>query len=241
MKEIKAKFAIFDADDSGQINAAELATVLRAVGLNPTEHHVQELLEEYDADDSGALSFAEFARLYVEELESVEEADRLFKNAFQFFDKDGNGEISLVEFRTVLTQLGDPMDDDEVSLFFKLVDRNNDGMLDLGELCSSLASEPELIEGLGLPTDATESDIFVSLSVPSPPIRPASALAVPRPPVCAAGAIPFPALRAFVRTRRCDPPPRPRHRRRRFGFNRNSSKKLTRMGRASSTETRSTT
>ena len=127
LKEIKAKFAIFDADDSGQINAAELATVLRAVGLNPTEHHVQELLEEYDADDSGALSFAEFARLYVEELESVEEADRLFKNAFQFFDKDGNGEISLVEFRTVLTQLGDPMDDDEVSLFFKLVDRNNDG------------------------------------------------------------------------------------------------------------------
>ena len=133
LKEIKAKFAIFDADDSGQINAAELATVLRAVGLNPTEHHVQELLEEYDADDSGALSFAEFARLYVEELESVEEADRLFKNAFQFFDKDGNGEISLVEFRTVLTQLGDPMDDDEVSLFFKLVDRNNDGKLQYDE------------------------------------------------------------------------------------------------------------
>ena len=46
LKEIKAKFAIFDADNSGQINAAELATVLRAVGLNPTEHHVQELLEE---------------------------------------------------------------------------------------------------------------------------------------------------------------------------------------------------
>ena len=133
LKEIKAKFAIFDADNSGQINAAELATVLRAVGLNPTEHHVQELLEEYDADDSGALSFAEFARLYVEELESVEEADKLFKNAFQFFDKDGNGEISLVEFREVLTQLGDPMGDDEVSLFFKLVDRNNDGKLQYDE------------------------------------------------------------------------------------------------------------
>ena len=133
LKEIKAKFAIFDADNSGQINAAELATVLRAVGLNPTEHHVQELLEEYDADNSGALSFAEFARLYVEELESVEEADKLFKNAFQFFDKDGNGEISLVEFREVLTQLGDPMGDDEVSLFFKLVDRNNDGKLQYDE------------------------------------------------------------------------------------------------------------
>ena len=133
LKEIKAKFAIFDADNSGQINAAELATVLRAVGLNPTEHHVQELLEEYDADNSGALSFAEFARLYFEELESVEEADKLFKNSFQFFDKDGNGEISLVEFREVLTQLGDPMDDDEVSLFFKLVDRNNDGKLQYDE------------------------------------------------------------------------------------------------------------
>ena len=66
-------------------------------------------------------------------MESVEEADKLFKNSFQFFDKDGNGEISLVEFREVLTQLGDPMDDDEVSLFFKLVDRNNDGKLQYDE------------------------------------------------------------------------------------------------------------
>jgi calmodulin len=104
--------------------------VLRAVGLNPTEQHVQELLEEYDADNSGALSFAEFARLYVEELESVEEAD---KSAFQFFDKDGNGEISLVEFRQVLTQLGDPMPEEEVNTFFKLVDRNNDGKLQYDE------------------------------------------------------------------------------------------------------------
>ena len=107
--------------------------VLRAVGLNPTEQHVQELLEEYDADNSGALSFAEFARLYVEELESVEEADKLFKSAFQFFDKDGNGEISLVEFRQVLTQLGDPMPEEEVNTFFKLVDRNNDGKLQYDE------------------------------------------------------------------------------------------------------------
>ena len=107
--------------------------MLRAVGLNPTEQHVQELLEEYDADNSGALSFAEFARLYVEELESVEEADKLFKSAFQFFDKDGNGEISLVEFRQVLTQLGDPMPEEEVNTFFKLVDRNNDGKLQYDE------------------------------------------------------------------------------------------------------------
>ena len=66
-------------------------------------------------------------------MESVEEADKLFKNAFQFFDKDGNGEGRLVEFREVLTRLGDPMGDDEVSLFFKLVDRNNDGKLQYDE------------------------------------------------------------------------------------------------------------
>jgi hypothetical protein len=36
----------------------------------------------------------------------AEDDELMFQRAFQFFDKDGNGDISLDEFREVLTELG---------------------------------------------------------------------------------------------------------------------------------------
>ena len=50
----------------------------------------------------------------------MESDDKMFKRAFEFFDKDGNGNITLSEFKEVLTDLGDPLKDEECELFFKL-------------------------------------------------------------------------------------------------------------------------
>ena len=84
----------------------------------------QELLEEYDSDKSGTLSFSEFVELWSDELLDAEDDELMFQRAFQFFDKDGNGDISLDEFREVLTELGDPLKESELDLFFRLVDKN---------------------------------------------------------------------------------------------------------------------
>ena len=123
------------------INAEELGDVLRAVGLNPTASHIEDLLRQYDADQSGTLCFSEFVDLWINELDDVESDETLFKRAFEFFDKDGNGDISLSEFSDVLTNLGDPLTKEECDLFFKLVDKNGDGNLNYDEFLGFLKGE----------------------------------------------------------------------------------------------------
>lgn len=123
------------------INAEELGDVLRAVGLNPTASHIEDLLRQYDADQSGTLCFSEFVDLWINELDDVESDETLFKRAFEFFDKDGNGDISLSEFSDVLTDLGDPLTKEECDLFFKLVDKNGDGSLNYDEFLGFLKGE----------------------------------------------------------------------------------------------------
>jgi calmodulin len=42
----------------GQITAAELSEVMRALGQNPTESELQAIIDEADLDNNGALEFS---------------------------------------------------------------------------------------------------------------------------------------------------------------------------------------
>ena len=95
--DLQLKYELFDVVKNGMISAEDLGEVLRAVGLNPTGSHVEDLLRQYERT-SPARCF-EFIRLWINELD-VEGDATLFKRAFEFFDKDGNGDISLSSSQT---------------------------------------------------------------------------------------------------------------------------------------------
>ncbi len=58
----------------------------------------------------------------------TDEAD-IIKRAFQFFDKDGNGEISVAELRNTMQELGGLLSDEEIQEFMQVMDVNNDGVI----------------------------------------------------------------------------------------------------------------
>ena len=52
------------------------------------------------------------------------------KKAFELFDKDGSGYISVEELKQVMTQIGENLTDEELAEMIKEADVNGDGQVD---------------------------------------------------------------------------------------------------------------
>jgi len=71
-------------------------------------------------------------------------ADQL-KNAFNFFDEDKNGGVTLPELTDAFNKIGASFSEEQVSAFFKKYDADNNGELDFDEFLALSMS----IEGAG--------------------------------------------------------------------------------------------
>ena len=68
------------------------------------------------------------------------------REAFRVFDRDGNGYISAVELRHVMTNLGEKLTDDEVDELIREIDVNNDGQVNYeGTVSDRLESKAQQV------------------------------------------------------------------------------------------------
>ena len=88
-------------DSDGTITIAELGSVMRALGCNPTEQDLQQILKEIDT----APEYDEFVELMERKFKDQGAQDEQFQ-AFNLFDNDGNGKISLSELKLVMSSIG---------------------------------------------------------------------------------------------------------------------------------------
>ena len=58
--EFKDAFSIFDKDKDGTIPTKELGTVVRSLGMNPTEAELQVMTNKLDADGNGTIQFSKY-------------------------------------------------------------------------------------------------------------------------------------------------------------------------------------
>ncbi|PIC36044.1 hypothetical protein B9Z55_015188 [Caenorhabditis nigoni] len=58
--EFKEAFLLFDKDGNGTISIKELGVAMRALGQNPTEQQMMEIIHDVDLDGNGQVEFPEF-------------------------------------------------------------------------------------------------------------------------------------------------------------------------------------
>merc|ERR1711973_127456 len=130
MAEYKEAFDLFDKDKNGIISSVELSTVMKNLGHEPSEAELKQMMTEVDTDGDGEIDFDEFLSM-MKEMSGDSEKELL--QAFQVFDKNKDGFISVDELRQVMATLGETLSQEEIEEMIKEADQDGDGQVDYNE------------------------------------------------------------------------------------------------------------
>ncbi|CAG0880991.1 unnamed protein product [Darwinula stevensoni] len=101
MEKLKAAFTMLDANKDGRVNASELQSMLKRLGIHIQEEFTQELIKAASPSENGLINETEFlqwmGKLTCTSSSSEASADDVSEDliaAFRVFDKDRNGFIT---------------------------------------------------------------------------------------------------------------------------------------------------
>ena len=84
----------------------------------------------HNSIDSGTIDFSEFIVMMSEQTETPSSStSEDFREAFKEFDKDGNGIITVKEFKKAMAKCGEKLSDKKVKEMMKKVDEDGDGCI----------------------------------------------------------------------------------------------------------------
>jgi Ca2+-binding EF-hand superfamily protein len=125
-QEIREAFDQFDTDGSGSIDAKELKVAMRALGFEVGREEIREMIHRTAGTNVGAIDFNQFLELMGQKILQRDPLQEILK-AFELFDKDHNGSISLKDLKSATIELGENLTDDELREMIKEADRDLDG------------------------------------------------------------------------------------------------------------------
>jgi calmodulin len=128
-KRLEQAFKQTDRDGSGEVSLLLLDKLLANAKENIDEDDIQDALEYMQKDrDEDSFTLEEFIQF----INIINSPDRIVE-AFQTFDKDGNGYLDKNEFFAIMSSFGGKMSKKEMEDIFKASDLNGDGKVDYRE------------------------------------------------------------------------------------------------------------
>ncbi|OMP07050.1 Calcium-binding EF-hand [Corchorus olitorius] len=103
--ELKRVFQLFDKNGDGRISKQELNDSLENLGIFIPDGELTQMIEKIDVNGDNCVDIDEFGELYQSIMDGKDEEEDM-KDAFNVFDQNGDGFISVDELRSVLVSLG---------------------------------------------------------------------------------------------------------------------------------------
>merc|ERR1712224_412962 len=141
-------FIYVDRNSDGIITPKEVKKSLTKV-CETRPQGVTTAMRSVDADDTGALEYTAFLAAMIEKF--LYEGEDSCKDAFDVFDRDGNGQISQEEIARMLCNksVKGSMTARAISkLFREDLDQNSDGVVSFNEFMAIMRDQPSMASGI---------------------------------------------------------------------------------------------
>lgn len=132
--ELRKVFEMFDHNGDGRITKQELSESLGKMGIFIPDEELSQMIEKIDVNKDGCVDIDEFGDLY-QTLMNAREEEEDMKEAFNVFDQNGDGFITVEELKSVLASLGlkQGRTEEECKTMIMKVDVDGDGRVNFNE------------------------------------------------------------------------------------------------------------
>ena len=111
-EDLKQTFDVFDEDGSGTIDPAEINKILDELGLDKRNPFILSLIHGL-RDKNKPIAFPEFLDIICSRVGETKTKDGI-RRVFALYDKDENGVVDFEEFKNVVKQLHENLNDDDI-------------------------------------------------------------------------------------------------------------------------------
>ena len=139
-------FSLFDQTEDHTILLRDVPVALRSIGFMLDGEEMGAVMQDLEKcvmpvrpeKEKGpppvpVVTFTHFSTV-VEKLMKEIDSEKEIREAFQAFDREGDGKLLAVELRQILTNIGDRLTEDEVEEMLEEVDIGADGKVDYVKL-----------------------------------------------------------------------------------------------------------
>ncbi|XP_057781581.1 calmodulin-like protein 3 [Salvia miltiorrhiza] len=132
--ELRRVFQMFDRNGDGRITKTELNGSLENMGIFIPGDELSQMIDRVDVDGDGCVDIDEFGALYRAIMDERNEEEDM-KEAFNVFDQNGDGFITVDELNSVLASLGlrQARGAEDCKKMITKVDADGDGRVDFDE------------------------------------------------------------------------------------------------------------
>ena len=133
INEYKAAFTLFDKDNDGKISLEEMGILMRSLGQNFSNAELKEITIQIEVKGNSSVEFHEFLDVMARNRKEQDDQEKLIK-AFKYFDRENKGTIDFENFKHVLVNVAEKLDDTERDALIEVAEVDSNGQLNYKEL-----------------------------------------------------------------------------------------------------------
>jgi calmodulin len=140
-EQIKSAFLMFadNEQEDGNVPTSNLGTLVRALGKNPTQVEIEEMIKEIESKSGDTFDLSTFKELMYDRINDESNSLEKLSEAFRTLDQEEKGFIPCEQLKHVLTSQG--VTEDEITNLILDADINRDNKITYDEFMNMMKSK----------------------------------------------------------------------------------------------------